>query len=211
VAITGADWVLGKLAADDPSRAPLEDIRTASQRAADLVCNLLVSARPRPPDPKICSLKELLSGAESMMRQLLGAERELELIHAPALGNVRVDPAEMENMLMNLVANARDAMPPGGKLTIQTRNADASDPEAGSAGGPQRPSVVIEVRDTGVGMHPSTAARIFEPFFTTKARGTGLGLWSVLRTVKEHGGDVFVHSELGLGTTLEIHLPRVRS
>jgi signal transduction histidine kinase len=101
----------------------------------------------------------------------------------------------MENVLLNLVANARDAMPLGGKLTIQTRNPDGS--------------VVIDVRDTGVGMHPSTAARIFEPFFTTKARGTGLGLWSVLRKVKQHGGDISVNSEPGRGTTFEIHLPRV--
>ncbi len=211
IAIQGTDWLLTKVEGNERMKQVVQEVRTAGQRAADLVQRMLASARPHPPAPKICNLNDIFFGAESMMRHVLGPDRELRIVAAAALGSVRVDPREIEHMMLNLVANARDALPKGGKVTIATRNADASDRKSGSACRPRGPSVVIEVRDDGVGMEPSMSRRIFEPFFTTKhtGQGTGLGLWSVLRAVREHDGDIFVDSEPGSGTTFEIYLPRV--
>jgi len=211
VAIQGADWLLATIDGHQSMRETAEEIRVASQRAVDIIQRMLASARPHPPEPEICNLNDIFFRAESMMRHVLGPGCELHIVAAVALGSVRVDPEEIEHMMLNLVANARDAMPVGGKLTIATRNADASDRKSGAACRPRGPSVVIELRDTGVGMDASMSRRIFEPFFTTKGsgQGTGLGLWSVLRAVREHDGDIFVDSEPGRGTTFEIYLPRV--
>jgi len=211
ITVSGAEWMLRDLEADDPKGRVAEEIRSAGLRAVDLVHRLLESAHPARREPVVCDLNELLHGAESMMRHVLGAEHQLVFAPASCLGRTRADPTEVENMLLNLVANARDAMPQGGKVTIRTRNADASDDDTRADARALGPTVVIEVTDTGVGMDPETAARIFEPFFTTKParKGTGLGLFSVLRTVREHDGHIFVRTEPASGTTFEIHLPRI--
>ncbi len=193
-------------------RADVMEIRKAGTRAAELTRQLLIFSRQQVIEPKVVDLNEVLSGVENMLKRILGADVELVWRPTAALGRVRVDPGGMEQVIMNLVVNARDAMPTGGKLTMETTNVVLDAAHAREHLGVEPgPHVVLAVTDTGCGMDSETQARIFEPFFTTKdkSKGTGLGLSTVFGIMKQNGGSVWVQSEPGKGTTFELYLPRV--
>src|SRR6185503_6029761 len=163
-------------------------------------------------EPKILDLNESVSTMAKLLRRLIGENITLVLCPHPALGRVKVDPGQVEQVIMNLAVNARDAMPGGGQLTIETMNVELDRVDAHQHSSIEPGSyVLLEVRDTGCGMDADTQARIFEPFFTTKGpgKGTGLGLATVYGIVKQTGGNLWVYSEVGKGTTLKIYLPRV--
>ncbi|HXF96089.1 MAG TPA: PAS domain S-box protein [Gemmatimonadales bacterium] len=201
-----------------PPRTPaLEDvneIRKAALRAADLTRQLLAYGRRQMLAPKVLDLNAVVSGLDSMLRRVLGEDVELVTTLAPGLWAVRADPGQVEQVILNLVVNARDAMPDGGCLTIATANVELDPPTAldhpGAAPGTY---AALEVRDTGTGMPPEIRAHLFEPFFTTKevGKGTGLGLATVYGIVKQSGGFIAVTTEVGRGTSFRIHLPRVES
>jgi two-component system cell cycle sensor histidine kinase/response regulator CckA len=157
----------------------------------------------------VLNLNKIVGGMEGMLRRLLSENIEFEVEFTQGLGKVLADPGQIEQVLMNLACNARDAMPDGGKLTIQTSNIelDESYVRQGSKAGPH---VMLSVTDTGCGMNEKTRARLFEPFFTTKptGKGTGLGLATVYGIVKQSGGSILVRSEPGNGTTISVYLPR---
>jgi signal transduction histidine kinase len=201
-----------RLAADDPRRVSAESILRTAEQATRLTRQLLAFARKQPYEPVALDLNTLVADAQHVLGRLLPAGIELRLGLDPSLGRVTADPGQMEQVLLNLVVNARDAMPGGGRLTITTGNVDIDAPAAGRAGSPPAGRyVMVAVGDTGVGMDAATQARIFEPFFTTKApgRGTGLGLSTVYGIVERHGGHITLESAPGIGTTFRIHLPRV--
>jgi two-component system cell cycle sensor histidine kinase/response regulator CckA len=197
---------------DDPLRADIAEIRMAGQRAADLTRQLLAFSRRQVLEVKVLDLTTTIAGMNKMLCRLLGADITLTTLLASGLWNVRVDPGRMEQVIMNLAVNARDAMPQGGKLTIETANTVLDEdytrmhPEV-KAG----PYVLVAVSDTGMGMTKETLARIFEPFFTTKetGKGTGLGLATVFGIVKQSSGHIWVYSEPDNGTTFKIYFPRV--
>ena len=196
----------------DPLRDGLEEIHKAAGRAAALTRQLLLFSRQPVVEPRVIDLHEVLVGMETMLRRLLGEDVELALVAPKASGRIHVDPSCIEQVIMNLVVNARDAMPTGGKLTLETTNIVLDEDYArlhvpAKAG----PYVVMAVSDSGMGMDSATQARIFEPFFTTKgpATGTGLGLSIVFGIVQQSGGNIWVYSEVGKGTTFKIYLPRV--
>jgi CheY-like chemotaxis protein len=162
--------------------------------------------------PKAVNLSELITDTQTMLQRLVGEDVEVVVTPAPSLGLVKVDPDQMSQILMNLAANARDAMPQGGKLTLRTANVDPMQkPARGNGTLFGKPAVLLEVCDTGVGMNEETRQHIFEPFFTTKGRehGTGLGLSMVYGIVQQSEGFIDVQSEPGRGTTFSIYLPRV--
>ncbi len=190
----------------------LEEIELAAQSAASLTRQLLAYSRQQVIEPKIIDLNAVATGIESLIRRVVGANIECEMILAPELGRVRADPGQIEQIIMNLAINARDAMPDGGKLIIETSNVEID--EAYAKQHPPVPigrSVMLSVSDTGVGMPPEIRERIFEPFFTTKekGKGTGLGLATVYGIVKQSRGFVWVYSEPGMGTTFKVYLPRI--
>jgi len=206
------ELALSTLRPEDPLREDLEQIGEAGARAAALTRQLLAFARKQFFQPVNLSLNGVVTGLEKMLRRVIGEDVDLRLRLASDLGGVRADPAQMEQVLMNLVVNSRDAMPQGGTLVVETTN------EVGShtCGNPEAqpgPCVVLAVSDTGCGMDPSVLDRIFEPFFTTKApgKGTGLGLATVYGIVRQSGGHIDVESEVGKGTTFRIYLPREAS
>jgi len=190
----------------------VEEIRRAGERATALTRQLLAFSRRQLLEPRNIDLREIVLGLERLLRRVLGADLELEIADGPPLGVVRADPNSMEQVLVNLVVNARDAMPEGGKVTLTLANAEvsASDAAAHSDLSPG-PYVVLAVTDTGTGMDEPTRKKMFEPFFTTKERGkgTGLGLATVFGIVKQSGGHIRVDTAVGRGTTIEVHLPRV--
>lgn len=196
---------------NDPQRIRTEKIKNAGQRAASLVRQLLAFSRKQVLEPRVVNLNEMLQDMEHMLRRLITENIELQIHADPALKPVKVDPAQMEQVILNLVINARDAMPNGGKLTLETcnvtRDAQSALNQFASAAGEY---VMLAVTDTGSGMDKATQARIFEPFFTTKERGkgTGLGLSSVYGIVKQSAGYITVHSEAGRGTSFTVYLPR---
>ena len=197
----------------EPMHANIEEVRIAALRAAELTKQLLAFSRQQVLEAKVVNLNEILGGMEKMLVRLLGADIEVTMLTGREVGNVKADPGQIEQVIMNLAVNARDAMPQGGKLTVETANLEL-DIEYCRTHHDVSPGAYIElaVTDTGSGMSKETLARIFEPFFTTKGlgKGTGLGLATVFGIVKQSGGHVFVYSEVGKGTTFRIYLPRFR-
>jgi two-component system cell cycle sensor histidine kinase/response regulator CckA len=207
-----ADLIGEELPAGSPQNADLEEIRKAARRAAGLTHQLLAFSRRQVLEPIVLSLNELIEDFHKMLRRVIAEDVELRLVLAPGAGNVRADPGQLQQVIMNLAVNAHDAMPTGGKLVIETANADLSEQYA-EVHHPVVPGryVMLAVTDTGVGMGTEVKSQIFEPFFTTKAKGkgTGLGLSTVYGIIKQSGGYVWVYSEPGHGTTFKIYLPRV--
>jgi two-component system, cell cycle sensor histidine kinase and response regulator CckA len=211
-AITGyTELLLSSLAADDPRRSHAEQVRRSAQRATSLTQQLLAFSRRQVLEPKTLNLNDVVSGIEEMLRRLIGEHIELKTRRAPDLWPVRADPGQLEQAIMNLVVNARDAMPGGGRLSIETANAEL-DPAYAGAHMPVEPGgyAMVAVTDSGTGMTPEVRARLFEPFFTTKeqGKGTGLGLSTTYGIVKQSGGYIWCYSEPGTGTTFKIYLPR---
>jgi CheY-like chemotaxis protein len=192
-------------------RGEVDEIAQAADRAATLTRQLLAFSRQQVLQPRVLDLNETVRGIGPLLDRLLGEAVTLELRTDEALGAVTADPAQVEQVLLNLVVNARDAMPNGGRLQIETGNVVA-DADFARLHHPMPPGsyVRLVVRDTGIGMDETTMARAFDPFFTTKAlgHGTGMGLSTVYGIVKQSGGFIWMESELGRGTTFTIHLPR---
>ncbi len=194
------------------ARADLDEIERASRRASDLTRQLLTFARKQTVSPSVVDLNELIGNVDRILRRLIGEDVEMVIDLADGLPPVRVDPAQLEQVLTNLVVNARDAMPHGGRISVTTRLVQATPTELGigiGVGARITDFVQLEVRDTGVGMDAATMARVFEPFFTTKepGRGTGLGLAISYGIVQEAGGAIALSSDPGAGTAVTIHLP----
>jgi signal transduction histidine kinase/CheY-like chemotaxis protein len=209
-----ADLAGHHIPADDPGRADLDAIRYAADQAASLTRRLLAFSRNQELRPTVVDLGEIVAGAEPLLRRLLGEPIALEVNVPTDLWPVRVDPGQLESVIVNLAINARDAMESGGRLTIEAANVELDDAYARA-----HPEVapgeyaMVAVSDTGVGMDAPTLARAFEPFFTTKepGKGTGLGLSMVYGTVRQSDGHVFAYSEPGHGTTFRIYLPRTEA
>jgi signal transduction histidine kinase/CheY-like chemotaxis protein len=197
---------------DDPLREDVEEIRRAALRAADLTRQLLAYSRRQILAPKVLDLNVIVSGLGPMLRRLLGEDVQLTTTLAPDLGPVRADPGQVEQVIVNLAVNARDAMPGGGRLSLTTGNEilDAASvrDHAGAAPGPY---AVLATSDNGTGMAAEVRSHLFEPFFTTKevGKGTGLGLATVYGIVRQSGGFISVKTELGEGSTFRVYLPRV--
>ncbi|MGH9893617.1 MAG: ATP-binding protein, partial [bacterium] len=187
--------------------------RRAGERAAALTRQLLAFSRKQILQPQVMSLNTTVAEMERMLRRLIGDDIDLVVTATQDLGNVKADPGQMEQVIANLAVNARDAMPLGGKLTIDTRNVEIDEEYSRQHGMAAQPGpyVMLEMSDTGVGMDEATRARMFEPFFTTKGpgKGTGLGLSTVYGIVKQSDGFISANSEVGRGTSFRIYLPQV--
>jgi PAS domain S-box-containing protein len=207
-----AEVVRRDLGYDHPGRHGIDEIEKAGRRAEELTRQLLAFSRRQMLQPKILDLGDIVSDTERMLRRLIGEDIEVRTIRRPHLGRVEADPGQIIQVILNLAVNARDAMPQGGSLVIETCNVTlaAKDVEPHRSIKPGE-YVMMTVMDTGMGMSPETQARIFEPFFTTKeqGKGTGLGLSMVYGIVRQSGGDIWVSSEPGKGTTFKLLFPRV--
>jgi len=205
-----AGAALEELRAWDPARADVEEIKRAADRGADLVRQLLAFSRKQVLKPQVLDLDTAVAGVDKLLRRLAGEQLSLEVVRGPGSWRVRVDPGQLEQVLVNLVVNARDATPPGGRVTVSTDNVELD--EAGAhrwaEGAPGR-WVRLSVSDTGSGMDAATMAHVFEPFFTTKerGRGTGLGLSTVYGIVRQSRGFIGVISAPGAGTRFDVFLP----
>jgi nitrogen-specific signal transduction histidine kinase/CheY-like chemotaxis protein len=211
--ITGySDMLLSRIGPEGPMRRELEQIKKAGDRANSLTRQLLAFSRRQMLQPKVLDLNAVVTNLEPMLQRLIGENIELVIELKRELGQVKADPGQVEQVIMNLAINARDAMPQGGKLLLETDNAVLDEVDA-RRHLPMPPGsyVHLAVSDTGHGMDAATQSRIFEPFFTTKeqGKGTGLGLSTVYGIVKQSGGYIWVDSEPGQGTTFKIYLPRV--
>jgi CheY-like chemotaxis protein len=207
-----SDLLLKDLGPQHPGSKRVGEIQKAAKRGAELTRQLLAFSRQQVLQPRILDLGEVVADMETMLHRLIGEDIRLVTRTQPALGAIRADPGQMEQVLMNLVVNARDAMPKGGGMIVETANTVLD--EVYARGHPEiqaGPFVVLSVADTGEGMDAHTKARIFEPFFTTKeqGKGTGLGLATVFGIVQQSGGTIRVDSAPGEGTTCRVYFPRV--
>ena len=206
-----SEILMSRCAAGDSPRELLTEIHKAAARAETLTRQLLAFSRKQVIEMKVTDLNAVVGDTEKMLRRLIGEDVLMTTIFAPQLWAVKIDPGQMQQVILNLAVNARDAMPKGGRLTIETANATLDEPY--SLQHPYvRPGnyVRLAISDTGIGMNPATRARIFEPLFTTKGvgKGTGLGLTTVKNIIKQCGGHIEVYSELGQGSTFKIYLPQ---
>lgn len=210
--ITGySDLILGQIDEKDPLRSDIEEIKRSAERAESLTRQLLAFSRKQILQPKILNLNTVVSGMEKMLRRMIGEDIELITQLRQDLWEIKTDPGQIEQVILNLAVNARDAMPKGGKLTIETSNIEVDKEDVHShADTIPGQYVMLSLSDTGIGMTREVREKIFEPFFTTKekGKGTGLGLSTVYGIVKQSGGNILVYSELGKGTTFKIYLPR---
>jgi PAS domain S-box-containing protein len=212
-AINGYSQIVSKqLRPEDPLRLHVEEIRRAGDRAASLTRQLLAFSRKQVMQPRVLDLKIVVSEMEKMLCRLIGEDIELRTVMDAGLGNIKADPGQIEQVILNLAVNARDAMPNGGKLMIEAQNVYLDEEFATNhIAAVPGPYVRLSVSDSGSGMDKETKARLFEPFFTTKevGKGTGLGLSTVYGIVKQSGGNIWFYSEVGEGTTFKVYLPRV--
>jgi CheY-like chemotaxis protein len=207
-----SEAALEKLVRDDELYKSIAEVKRAGERAAWLTRQLLAFSRRQVLQPRILDLNAIVGELARMLQRLIGEHIELVTRLAPRLGGMLADAGQIEQVIMNLVVNARDAMPGGGKVVLETANVDLDEAHARKHTGTASGSfVMLSVTDTGKGMSAATQARIFEPFFTTKEKGegTGLGLATVYGIVRQSGGYIWVDSELGQGSTFRIYLPRV--
>jgi PAS domain S-box-containing protein len=208
-----SEFLLERLGAEPHLRGPAQEITSAAERASSLTRQLLAFSRKQMLAPRVINLNDIATENLKMLNRMIGEDIDLVMTPAPNLWAVRADAGQIEQVIMNLAVNARDAMPSGGKLTIETSNV-ALDEDYARTHGPLKAGdyVMVAISDTGNGMDAETQSHIFEPFFTTKGpKGTGLGLSTVYGIVKQSGGYIWVYSELGRGTTFKIYLPRVAS
>jgi PAS domain S-box-containing protein len=206
------DLSLRRVGLENSIRRNLEETKKAAERAASLVRQLLAFSRKQILEPKILDLNDVVKDMHKMLTRLIGENIQLATRLETNLGSVKADPCQVEQIIVNLVVNARDAMPRGGKVTIETANVTISDQSAlKHVSVNPGEHVMLAVSDTGCGMDQETQARIFEPFFTTKdlGKGTGLGLSTVYGIVKQSGGNIWVYSERGMGTVFKVYLPRI--
>ncbi|MCR4376316.1 MAG: PAS domain S-box protein [Acidobacteria bacterium] len=208
-----SELVLAQVSHDSRVQADVQEIAHAGERAARLTRQLLAFSRQQILEPRVLDVNTVVVGMESLLRRLLGEDIDLLVVPAPGLGHAKVDPGQIEQVISNLAVNARDAMPQGGRLTIETGNVTIAEASAAQRGEAVPPGsyVRLAVTDSGVGMDEDTRARIYEPFFTTKApgKGTGLGLSTVYGIIKQSGGFIEVESEVGRGTSFKVYLPQV--
>lgn len=208
-----SDSILNKLDDADPIRDKVSEIHAAGQRAANLTSQLLAFSRKQILQMQTVQLNAIVSNIISMLRRLLGEDIQISLDLDDDLGDISADPTQLEQILLNLSVNARDAMPQGGELTIETHNVELNEDDAATKDIAPGKYVQLSVGDTGRGMDEATRSKVFEPFFTTKevGKGTGLGLSMVLGVVQQTGGAITVDSEVGLGTTFNIYFPRLET
>ena len=201
------------LGTDHPQREAVEQIGKAAKRAATLTSQLLAFSRRQVLQPKVIDLNEVVTGIEKILRRLIGEDIDLVIQLAPAAAKVKADPGQLEQVVLNLAINARDAMPEGGHLILETDEVELADEAARKYEAEAATYVRMRVRDSGLGMDTETQAKIFEPFFTTKGqeKGTGLGLATVYGIVKQSGGFIGVESEAGQGTVFDVFLPRIEN
>jgi PAS domain S-box-containing protein len=208
---TYSEFLLEQLEEESPLRADTIEIQKAAGRAASLTRQLLAFSRKQALDPRSIDVNEIVRGMEPMLRRLIGEDIRIELRLAPTLGAVKADAGQLEQVVLNLAVNARDAMPRGGTLTIETTEEQQTEAMRGGHGVIPGPYVSLVVRDSGCGMDRATRARVFEPFFTTKeqGRGTGLGLSTVYGIVKQSDGYIWCDSTEGIGTTFTVLFPQL--
>jgi PAS domain S-box-containing protein len=205
------EFLLDRIGPDPVLRTPAQEISKAAERASSLTRQLLAFSRKQMLAPKVLDLNAVVTENLKMLTRLIGEDIDLVMVPGPELGAVKADPGQVEQVIMNLAVNARDAMPRGGSLQIETSNVTLDENHARLYGGVKAGEyVMLAISDTGSGMDAETQSHIFEPFFSTKGtKGTGLGLSTVYGIVKQSGGYIWVHSEPGHGTTFKVYLPRI--